>query len=131
MVPHTPISTHTATLFPYTTLFRSPSGDNFFLFSPAVRAELVEAPFFFEGVEEKNSPSTSSGRTDLGRESSPLALRARPSRSTDSMSDADPSTQRIISVELDEGSIVWRNPDVEQERRVAIDRKSTRLNSSH
>src|SRR3546814_16966148 len=36
------------------------------------------------------------------------------------MSDADPSTQRIISVELDEGSIVWRNPDVEQERRVAI-----------
>ena len=36
------------------------------------------------------------------------------------MSDADPSRQRIISVELDEGSIVWRNPDVEQERRVAI-----------
>ena len=36
------------------------------------------------------------------------------------MTDADPSRQRIISVELDEGSIVWRNPDVEQERRVAI-----------
>ena len=36
------------------------------------------------------------------------------------MSDTDPSLQRIISVELDEGSIVWRNPDVEQERRVAI-----------
>ncbi|OHD04945.1 UPF0262 family protein [Sphingopyxis sp. RIFCSPHIGHO2_12_FULL_65_19] len=36
------------------------------------------------------------------------------------MADADPSKQRIISVELDEGSIVWRNPDVEQERRVAI-----------
>ncbi|MBL0915130.1 MAG: UPF0262 family protein [Sphingopyxis sp.] len=36
------------------------------------------------------------------------------------MTDADPSQQRIISVELDEGSIVWRNPDVEQERRVAI-----------
>ena len=36
------------------------------------------------------------------------------------MSHADPSKQRIISVELDEGSIVWRNPDVEQERRVAI-----------
>lgn len=36
------------------------------------------------------------------------------------MSDAEPSKQRIISVELDEGSIVWRNPDVEQERRVAI-----------
>ncbi|WP_188237724.1 UPF0262 family protein [Sphingopyxis sp. LK2115] len=36
------------------------------------------------------------------------------------MSDADPSKQRIISVELDESSIVWRNPDVEQERRVAI-----------
>ena len=36
------------------------------------------------------------------------------------MSEADPSKQRIISVELDEGSIVWRNPDVEQERRVAI-----------
>jgi uncharacterized protein (UPF0262 family) len=50
----------------------------------------------------------------------PLALRPRPSRSTDSMSEADPSKQRIISVELDEGSIVWRNPDVEQERRVAI-----------
>ena len=36
------------------------------------------------------------------------------------MADADPSKQRIISIELDEGSIVWRNPDVEQERRVAI-----------
>ena len=37
-----------------------------------------------------------------------------------SMTDADPSQQRIISIDLDEGSIVWRNPDVEQERRVAI-----------
>lgn len=36
------------------------------------------------------------------------------------MTDADPSQQRIISIELDEGSIVWRNADVEQERRVAI-----------
>ena len=36
------------------------------------------------------------------------------------MSDADPSRQRIISIELDEGSIIWRNPDVEHERRVAI-----------
>lgn len=36
------------------------------------------------------------------------------------MTDADPSQQRIISIDLDEGSIVWRNPDVEQERRVAI-----------
>ncbi|MGV7121351.1 MULTISPECIES: UPF0262 family protein [unclassified Sphingopyxis] len=36
------------------------------------------------------------------------------------MSDAAPSQQRIISIDLDEGSIIWRNPDVEQERRVAI-----------
>jgi len=36
------------------------------------------------------------------------------------MTDADPSRQRIISIDLDEGSIIWRNPDVEQERRVAI-----------
>jgi len=36
------------------------------------------------------------------------------------MTDADPSLQRIISIDLDEGSIVWRNADVEQERRVAI-----------
>ena len=36
------------------------------------------------------------------------------------MTDADPLQQRIISIDLDEGSIVWRNPDVEQERRVAI-----------
>lgn len=36
------------------------------------------------------------------------------------MSDAEPSQQRIISIDLDEGSIIWRNPDVEQERRVAI-----------
>ena len=36
------------------------------------------------------------------------------------MTDADPSQQRLISIDLDEGSIVWRNPDVEQERRVAI-----------
>src|SRR3546814_20896609 len=48
-----------------------------------------------------------------------LALRAWPSRSTDGMSDADPSTQRLISVELDEGSIVWSNPNVEKDRRVA------------
>lgn len=36
------------------------------------------------------------------------------------MTHADPSLQRILSVELDEGSIVWRSPDIEQERRVAI-----------
>lgn len=36
------------------------------------------------------------------------------------MTDADPAQQRIISIDLDEGSIVWRNADVEQERRVAI-----------
>lgn len=33
---------------------------------------------------------------------------------------AAPSLQRIISVELDESTIMWRNADVEQERRVAI-----------
>src|SRR5690606_32370679 len=48
------------------------------------------------------------------------ALRRAPGRSTTGMTDLDPSKQRIISVELDESSIVWRNPDVEQERRVAI-----------
>ena len=31
------------------------------------------------------------------------------------MTDLDPSKQRIISVDLDEGSIVWRNPDVERD----------------
>ena len=36
------------------------------------------------------------------------------------MADADSNQQRIIAVELDEGSIVWRSADVEQERRVAI-----------
>lgn len=36
------------------------------------------------------------------------------------MAEADRNLQRIIAVELDEGSIVWRNADVEQERRVAI-----------
>src|SRR3546814_8595646 len=36
------------------------------------------------------------------------------------MAEADSNQQRIIAVELDEGSIVWRNADVEQERRVAI-----------
>ncbi|MGK2285633.1 UPF0262 family protein [Pedomonas sp. V897] len=30
------------------------------------------------------------------------------------------TTQRIIAVELDEHTILWRNADVEQERRVAI-----------
>lgn len=30
------------------------------------------------------------------------------------------TTQRIIAVELDERTILWRNADVEQERRVAI-----------
>src|SRR3546814_15143479 len=36
------------------------------------------------------------------------------------MAEADSNQQRIIAVELEEGSIVWRNADVEQERRVAI-----------
>ena len=36
------------------------------------------------------------------------------------MSDAASPQQRIIAVDLDEGSIVWRSADVEQERRVAI-----------
>ncbi len=36
------------------------------------------------------------------------------------MTDDAPQTQRIISIELDEGSIMWRNADIEQERRVAI-----------
>lgn len=31
-----------------------------------------------------------------------------------------PSTQRIASIDLDERTILWRNADVEQERRVAI-----------
>jgi uncharacterized protein (UPF0262 family) len=33
---------------------------------------------------------------------------------------ASPDTQRIIAIDLDERTIVWRNADVEQERRVAI-----------
>lgn len=36
------------------------------------------------------------------------------------MTDASTSTRRIIAVDLDESTIVWRNADVEQERRVAI-----------
>ncbi len=32
----------------------------------------------------------------------------------------DPATQRIVAIELDERTILWRNADVEQERRVAI-----------
>ena len=32
----------------------------------------------------------------------------------------DPATQRIIAIDLDERTILWRNADVEQERRVAI-----------
>jgi uncharacterized protein (UPF0262 family) len=31
-----------------------------------------------------------------------------------------PRDPRIIDVELDERTIIWRNPDVEQERRIAI-----------
>ncbi|WP_242770588.1 hypothetical protein [Sphingopyxis sp. YF1] len=31
----------------------------------SVRAELVEAPFFFSTLQGKNGPSTSSGRTGL------------------------------------------------------------------
>jgi uncharacterized protein (UPF0262 family) len=37
------------------------------------------------------------------------------------MNKASPSVdQRIVAIELDERTIVWRNADVEQERRVAI-----------
>jgi uncharacterized protein (UPF0262 family) len=31
-----------------------------------------------------------------------------------------PGEPRIIDIELDERTIIWRNPDVEQERRIAI-----------
>jgi uncharacterized protein (UPF0262 family) len=34
--------------------------------------------------------------------------------------DQSPPTQRLIAVDLDERTILWRNADVEQERRVAI-----------
>lgn len=36
------------------------------------------------------------------------------------MSDAAPSTRRIVHIELDERLVVRRNPDVEHERQVAI-----------
>src|SRR3546814_17357539 len=49
----------------------------------------------------------------------PLALRTRAFTSGAIMAEADSNQQRIIAVELDEGSIVWRNADVEQESRVA------------
>jgi uncharacterized protein (UPF0262 family) len=39
----------------------------------------------------------------------------RAGRYTPAMSDP-----RIIEIELDERTIIWRNPDVEQERRIAI-----------
>ena len=37
------------------------------------------------------------------------------------MSEGDLSnTQRIVDIKLDERTILWRNADIEQERRVAI-----------
>ena len=37
------------------------------------------------------------------------------------MSEGDPSnTHRIVDIKLDERTILWRNADIEQERRVAI-----------
>src|SRR3546814_19716780 len=75
MIRRPPRSTRTDTLFPYTTLFRSPMRWRRKTwrgarprFVPPVRAELVEAPFFSgnAGQEDENGPSTSSGRTDVG-----------------------------------------------------------------
>jgi uncharacterized protein (UPF0262 family) len=45
----------------------------------------------------------------------PALAPRRGARYTAAMSDP-----RIIDIELDERTIIWRNPDVEQERRIAI-----------
>ena len=37
-----------------------------------------------------------------------------------SESDPAPSDQRIAKIDLDEATILWRNADIEQERRIAI-----------
>src|SRR3546814_13671204 len=85
MIRRPPRSTRTDTLFPYTTLFRSlvrpglvdddlldnerlagfdqDGGFGHDNFLKAVRAELVEAPYFFVSPKERNGPSTGSGRT--------------------------------------------------------------------
>src|SRR3546814_8375002 len=115
-----PRSTPTATLFPYTTLFRSCRSTTHSAadWSSAGKDNRMSAE---AGPCSRICPVSRRARHERKRgRSYALALRAWPSRSTDGMSDADPSTQQIISVELDEGSIVWRNPDVEQERRGAI-----------
>src|SRR3546814_11856512 len=61
MLRRPPRSTRTDTLFPYTTLFLSARK----LTPTTVRAELVEAPFFFGNRKRKNGASTGSGQTDL------------------------------------------------------------------
>jgi uncharacterized protein (UPF0262 family) len=51
------------------------------------------------------------------------ALRHQPPMADPAPSAAparDPATLRIVAIELDERTILWRNADVEQERRVAI-----------
>jgi uncharacterized protein (UPF0262 family) len=45
------------------------------------------------------------------------ALPANPASAKSAASMADP---RIIHIELDEATILWRNADIEQERRIAI-----------
>src|SRR3546814_11742443 len=61
MLRRPPRSTRTDTLFPYTTLFLSARK----LTPTTVRAELVEAPFFFGNRKRKNGASTGSGQTAL------------------------------------------------------------------
>src|SRR3546814_2083002 len=103
MLRRPPRSTRTDTLFPYTTLFLSARK----LTPTTVRAELVEAPFFFGNRKRKNGASTGSGQTDLTAgllhhprqlrqrdiQPRPMVLRRNPRRPM--MSLVDPKSNRL------------------------------------
>src|SRR3546814_5524177 len=116
MIRRPPRSTRTDTLFPYTTLFRSSAGEGEETSSNAVRAEPVEAPSLpSTPSEEKDSPSTSSGQTEE---------KARKPAPTERASDpAIPAGTTMTRLTVREA---LRDAMAEE-----IDRKSTRLNSSH
>src|SRR3546814_5210526 len=115
--------------------------------SDLVRAELVEAPFFLCGAKEKNSPSTSSGRTELlagsARTELGIVTSQSPLKSPIKLGGVHHAAYRCRdakeTVEWYERMLGMTYTTAFAEDHVPstgaydpyIDRKSTRLNSSH
>src|SRR3546814_6828217 len=129
MIRRPPRSTRTDTLFPYTTLFRSPghlvgTGADGMRFH-AVLADLLG--IFVRIDRQRAGNILQRGREGLLENQADLVV-------AQLLGMVDPrDDRRILDLGLGTGEVIHREDDVVGVERLAIleDRKSTRLNSSH